>query len=92
MEIKDTSMVANGFVSNLNDTLFDLGITRNALAVEAKVRPLTVNELASGKAKQINFVTLGKILNALNQIAKDKGINNVYTIDDILSYEHEDGE
>ncbi|MEH7346002.1 helix-turn-helix domain-containing protein [Bacillus sp. JJ1532] len=89
-ETKDTSLIANGFISTLNETLDELNIKRNALAVEAKVRPLTINEIASGKAKQITFVTLKKILDALNQIAKDKGINKTYTIEDVVKYGQED--
>lgn len=89
-EIKDTSMTANGFYSTLSKTLDELDIKRNALAVEAKVRPVTINELANGKAKQINFITLKKILDALNQFAKDKGINKTYTIEDVVKYGTED--
>ncbi len=93
-EAKDTSMISNGFIPTLSDTLDELDkTTRNALAVEAKVRPLTINEIANGKAKQITFTTMKKILDGLNQIAKEKGIDKTYTIEDVVKYEQkEDGE
>lgn len=82
------------FTSNLDKTLTELGITRNALAIESKTRPLTINELESGKAKQINFSTLESILEALNRIAVQKGINKNYIVSDIFEYnpKQEDGE
>lgn len=79
------------FTSRLDKTLKELGITRNALAVESKIRPLTVNEIESGKAKQINFVTLQSILKSINRIAAEKGINKTYTISDVFEYEPKDG-
>lgn len=90
---KDTSMIAWSFKSNLSETLKELDeTTRNALAVEAKIRPLTVNELASGKAKQVNFMTLSKILTALNRIAEEKGIDKKFTVSDVFDYDPDNKE
>jgi DNA-binding Xre family transcriptional regulator len=80
------------FVINLGKTLDELNITRNALAVEAKIRPVTVNELVSGKVKQVNFSTLQSILEALNKIASDKGINKKFKVKDVFEYVPEDTE
>ncbi|WP_261380588.1 helix-turn-helix transcriptional regulator [Neobacillus bataviensis] len=81
-----TSMIDNNFAANLSLTIDQLGITRNALAVEAKVRPLTINEIVSGQAKQINFVTLNKILEALNRISEEKGLDKKYLVSDVFEY------
>ncbi|WP_225220888.1 helix-turn-helix domain-containing protein [Bacillus norwichensis] len=75
------------FVINLPKTLQELGLTRNALAVESKIRPLTINEIASGKVKQINFSTLESILEALNRIVKEKGIDKQYKVSDVFEYQ-----
>ena len=89
MEDKNTSLLANGFYPKLNDTLSELGkVTKNKLAVESKVRPTTVNEIANGSAKQINFVTLNKIINGLNDIAAEKGIDKQYNVEDVFQYDY----
>lgn len=74
------------FEINLEKTLGELGITRNALAVEAKIRPLTINEIVSGNVKQINFSTLESILEALNRIAKEKGKEKQFKVTDVFEY------
>lgn len=72
----------------LQNTLDELGITRNKLAVEAKVRPATLHSLVKEQASQIKFETLTSILNTLNDIAFENGINKRYTITDIFDYEY----
>jgi DNA-binding Xre family transcriptional regulator len=80
------------FNVNLGKTLDELKISRNALAVESKTRPLTINELVIGKPRQINFSTLESILEALNRIAEQKGINRKFTISDVFEYRPKDGD
>lgn len=80
-------MKENGFTPTFKDTLKDLGITKNAIAVEAKVRPATIADLENGEAKQINFETLKFIIDALNRISTEKGREKVYTVTDIFNYE-----
>lgn len=80
------------FTINLNKTLSELEITRNALAVESKTRPATINELAVGKPRQINFSTLESILEALNRIAKEKGVKRKFTVSDIFEYDSDQKE
>ncbi|GIN78046.1 MULTISPECIES: helix-turn-helix transcriptional regulator [Bacillus] len=71
-----------GFRFNLNDILDELGITKNKLAVEAKVRPATIGDLCEGKTKRLELETIEKILNVLNDFSQTK----TYTIDDIILY------
>jgi len=71
-----------GFRFNLNNILDELGITKNKLAVEAKVRPATIGDLCEGKTKRLELETIEKILNALNDLSPTK----TYTIDDIIFY------
>lgn len=70
----------------LNQTLKELEITRNRLAVEAKVRPNTINDLANNNAKAINFKTLESILRALEVIAQEKGSYRSYNINDVITF------
>ncbi|MBU8759292.1 helix-turn-helix transcriptional regulator [Bacillus licheniformis] len=74
-----------GFRFNLNNILDELEITKNKLAVEAKVRPATIGDLCDGKTKRLELETIEKILNILNEFSHGKS----YTIDDIILYEPE---
>lgn len=66
----------------LKDTLSELGVTMNALAVEAKIRPATVADIVNGRSKSINFETLLAVVNALNRFSDNKqyGIENVFKL------------
>lgn len=72
----------------LGDTLNDLGITRNKLAVESKIRPATINSLVKGDAALIKFDTLCTMLDTINDIAIEKGKGKQYTIKDIIDYQY----
>jgi DNA-binding Xre family transcriptional regulator len=80
------------FNFGLEEILSELKITRNKLAVEAKVRPVTVNDLFDGKSKRIELPTIQKILDSLNQFAEIKGLDKTYTIDDIIKYEYKEND
>jgi DNA-binding Xre family transcriptional regulator len=82
-----TPMNENDFISTLGQTLEELKITRNALSVEAKVRPATIHDLVNGMAKQINFETLKAIIDALNRISFENGNVRRYVVEDIFTYE-----
>lgn len=71
----------------LAETLDRLKITRNKLAVESKIRPATIADLVHGHTKRIELVTLTSLLDTLNVLVKDKGIN--VTIEDIIKYVNE---
>lgn len=81
------TMNDNNFVSLLAKTLENLNITKNALAVEAKVRPATIHDLVNGNAKQVNFETLKAIIDALNRISFEKGYVRRHTVEDVFKYE-----
>lgn len=70
---------------NLGQTLDDAGITRNAVAVEGKIRPATISELCNGKSKAISFETMERIVNAMTTLTGDK-----YVVSDILTIEYDD--
>jgi DNA-binding Xre family transcriptional regulator len=72
----------------LGNVLGELEITKNALAVEAKVRPATVATYVNGDVGRIEIDTLTNILDALNRFAIEKGIQRRYGIEDIISYEY----
>jgi len=77
----------NGRITyTLGDTLEEIGITRNKIAVEAKVRPATILDLVSGETKTIKLETLVNILGAVNNIAREKGIKRTIGIEDIIKY------
>jgi predicted transcriptional regulator len=81
-----TAMIENDFVSTLGHTLGELQITKNAIAVEAKIRPATIHDLVNGNAKQINFETLKAIIDALNRLSKEK----MYSVEDVFTYKKGD--
>ncbi|WP_440118380.1 helix-turn-helix domain-containing protein [Paenibacillus sp. QZ-Y1] len=71
----------------LEETLRELDITRNKLAVYSEVRPNTINDLANGATKRIEIDTLERIIKSLNEISMTKGMKRTYNIEDILEYE-----
>ncbi len=73
----------------LGDVLKELDITKNALAVESKVRPATVATYVNGDVNSIEIETLTNMLDALNRIAIEIGNKRRYGIEDIVSYEYE---
>ncbi|KAB2333048.1 XRE family transcriptional regulator [Bacillus mesophilum] len=80
-------MKENGFISTFEQSLSELSITKNAIAVESKVRPATIADLQNGQAKQINFETLKAIIDAMNRMAAVRGKEKVYAIEDVFTYE-----
>ncbi|RKJ62045.1 XRE family transcriptional regulator [Butyricicoccus sp. 1XD8-22] len=77
---------------SLQRTLDEIDITVHKLSVDYKLRSSTIYKLLSGETTQIKFETLNIILNVLNNIAIEKGINKTYTITDIIDYEYKRGE
>lgn len=70
----------------LGETIDIIGTTRNHVAVESKTRPATILDLVSGETKTIKLETMVSILDALNQIAKSKGIDRTFNVTDIIEY------
>ncbi|MEH7457710.1 helix-turn-helix transcriptional regulator [Bacillus sp. JJ1127] len=76
----------SSMVFTLGDTMEEIGITKNKLAVESKVRPATISNLVSGEVGLIRFDTLQSILDALNVMAGEKGMDKTYRIEDVVQY------
>jgi DNA-binding Xre family transcriptional regulator len=76
----------------LGNVLGELEITKNALAVEAKVRPATVTTYVNGDVGRIEIDTLTNMLDAINRMAIEKGITRRYGLEDIISYEYKGAE
>lgn len=77
----------------LNEVLEQIGETKNKIAVEAKVRPATIYDMAEGKTKRIELATIESVLDVINEIAgKVEGLEKTYTIDDIFKYTKKDSE
>ncbi|KSU83413.1 Cro/C1-type HTH DNA-binding domain-containing protein [Fictibacillus enclensis] len=70
----------------LDKTLEELDITRNALAVDAKVRPATIQDMVNGLPKRVEFKTLLAILDSLNGMKTKRGITRDIEISDIFIY------
>lgn len=74
-------------IFTLEDTLKELGITKNALSVESKVRPGTIADIVNGKAKSVSFETLTAIIDALNRIRLESGKEpKRYGIEDVFTH------
>lgn len=63
----------------LNDTLNKRRLSRNAVAVEGKIRPATISELCNDKSKAISFDTLQRIILALNALTGEE-----HSVDDVI--------
>lgn len=77
----------------LNETLERLNtqgktITRNAIAVQARIRPTTLSEMVHHKTQSIRLDTLDAILNAMNYLLPGEN----FTIKDIVDYEYDESQ
>ncbi|TKH45680.1 XRE family transcriptional regulator [Paenibacillus terrae] len=82
--------VKNRYHFKLGDILEELDITRNRLAVEAKIRPATVIDMVNGKTKRLELETLVHMLDALNKFARQRRFTRTITLADIVEYIPED--
>lgn len=73
----------------LKEVLEEIGESRNAVAVEAKVRPATLHDIYNNNMKRIELESFGRILDTINMFAEKKGLDKRYTIDSIVRYEYE---
>lgn len=60
-------------------------LTKNTIAVEAKVRPSTLSDLTKGESKAIKFETLNDILNAMNRLMPEEK----FDIGHIINYKED---
>lgn len=72
-------------VSTLDETLKRLGLSRYEVALEGRVRPATIHDLANGNSKSIKFETAAKIVEGIERISGER-IN----IEDIVSVVYRD--
>ncbi len=77
------------FEFKLEKVLEEVELTRNALAVEAKVRPATIHDIYNGDSKRIELPTIQRILDTINDEARKKGKTKTYSLDDIIKYKYE---
>ncbi|ASR45503.1 XRE family transcriptional regulator [Paenibacillus kribbensis] len=82
--------IQNRYHFKLGDILEELDISRNKLAVEAKIRPATVIDMVNGKTKRLELETLVHILDALNRFARQRRFTRTITLADIVEYIPED--
>ncbi|PGS55108.1 XRE family transcriptional regulator [Bacillus sp. AFS041924] len=80
------------FNFKLAGILEDLEQTKNSIAVESKVRPATIHDLVEGNTKRIELPTIERVLDTINKVAKEKGKNKTYTLDDLIEYTKEDAD
>lgn len=71
----------------LDETLEEVGVTRNKLSVESKVRYTTITDMANNGVKQINIATLEQIVIALNELAKEKNVNRKFDVNDVFIFD-----
>lgn len=76
-------------IFTLGKTLDELKITKNKLAVEAKIRPNTISNLVNGDVNSIRMDTLQAIIDTLNTLSKENGVEKVYGITDVLIHEED---
>lgn len=72
------------FRFKLNQIIEEQGITRNALAREAKVRPNLIYEMCNNETKRIELDNFEKILLALFQMTGHK-----FEVNDIVEYQYD---
>jgi DNA-binding Xre family transcriptional regulator len=77
---------------NLGKILAELDMTKNALAVEGKIRPATLSKYEKGEVDRIEVATLTGILDTANRLAVQKGEAPKYGIEDLITYRYEDAE
>ncbi|WP_029518082.1 helix-turn-helix domain-containing protein [Paenibacillus polymyxa] len=65
-----------------------LGLSMNRLSIASGVRPHTVGDLVRNDSQRVDLDSLDKILNALNSIAEDRGLDIKFGVADIIEYEY----
>lgn len=66
----------------LNETLEKAGITRNALAREARVRPALIYDMCDGKTRRVELATLDTLIATLTAMTGRR-----HTLSDVLTDE-----
>ena len=74
-----------GITFKLDELLQEIGITKNALAREAKIRPNTIYEMCHNTSKRIEFKTFNTVMETLIRLS-----GRPLTLNDVLEYIPED--
>ncbi|AUO06797.1 hypothetical protein NS115_10275 [Paenibacillus jamilae] len=74
-----------GITFKLDELLQEIGITKNALAREAKIRPNTIYEMCNNTSKRIEFKTFNTVMETLIRLS-----GRPLTLNDVLEYIPED--
>ena len=75
----------------------ELNLSKNAIAVEGRLRPATIAKYENGNVERIERETLEGILDSINRLAikKEKEDSNytakIYKIEDLIEYTFEEG-
>lgn len=69
-------------IINLDHTLNRLNLTRNKVAVEAKIPPATLHRISKGESKSVTYETASSIMEAIYELTGE-----VITFDDIVKIE-----
>lgn len=77
---------ALAIVITLEKTLVENGITKNALAREARVRPNLIYDMCDGKTRRLDLDTLGTIIDTLSEMT-----GKSFTLNDVLAYQENSG-
>lgn len=74
---------------NLKSIMNELGIEKSyhlTMLTSKKVRPQTVDFLVEGKTLRLELDTIHTLLDALNKVANERGLDKTYTIDSLITY------
>ncbi|WP_342421875.1 hypothetical protein [Paenibacillus sp. FSL E2-0178] len=77
---------------NLEDAIKLLDTNQAKLSALSDVRPNTIADLIKANTKRIEVDTLENLLDALNGLAKSKGIKKYFRVQDIIQYYNDDYE
>jgi DNA-binding Xre family transcriptional regulator len=85
-----------GLKFKLGEIREELKLSKNAIAVEGRLRPATIAKYEVGKVERIESKTLVGILDSINRLAikkakKEGSEAKVYKIEDLIEYTFEDG-
>ena len=72
----------------LNETLEKYDISKNKLATTRGVRYPTIHDMCAHphKVKQVNFITLSKIVESLNVISEEEQWDKTFNVNDVFVY------
>ncbi|WP_182103172.1 XRE family transcriptional regulator [Niallia taxi] len=74
---------------NLQSIMNELGIEKSyhlTMLTNKKVRPQTIDSLVEGKTLRLELDTIHTLLDALNKVANERGLDKTYTIDSLITY------